>query len=260
MIGFNGGLIGKTNSTSIGPSVPGVWTADEQLRAKALSLWPGTGILANGLILHLDAGQSPSYPGSGTAWTDLSTSGNNGTLTNGPTFDSADGGSIVFDGTNDYVALPLITSAIANVTLQCWVYLGTTSAKGSFMGVGASSNGWSFGVGGNGNIDNVGNEIVAIFPGNRYIGTSTNYGTGWKFATFVLGTASLPSFYLGSTSIGSYSGSNPSTPTTEAAVGAKSSNSRFFGGKIAQAIAYNRALSATDIQFNFDATKARYGL
>ena len=259
MIGFNGGLIGKTRTTTLGPSVPGVWSANEQVRAKSATLWPGAGILANGLILHLDAGQSASYPGSGTGWTDLSTSGNNGTLTDGPTFDSANGGSIVFDGTNDYVVIPLITSAIANVTLQCWVYLATASAKGAFMGVGTGGNGWCFGVG-SGTIDNIGNEITALISGIRHISTSTNYGTGWKFVTFLLNASSVPSIYVGSTLIGSYSGGNPNTPTTETTVGAETSGSRFFGGNVAQAIAYNRALSATEIGTNFNTTKGRYGL
>jgi hypothetical protein len=43
-----------------------------------------------------------SYPGSGTTWGDLTQSGDNGTLTNGPTFTSANGGAIVFDGVDDY--------------------------------------------------------------------------------------------------------------------------------------------------------------
>jgi hypothetical protein len=47
-----------------------------------------------------------SYPGSGTAWNDLTPNKNNGTLINGPTFDSANNGSIVFDGINDYTSVP----------------------------------------------------------------------------------------------------------------------------------------------------------
>ncbi len=60
-------------------------------------------IVTDGLVLALDAANSKSYPGSGTAWNDISGNSNNGTLTNGPTFSSADGGSILFDGTNDYI-------------------------------------------------------------------------------------------------------------------------------------------------------------
>jgi hypothetical protein len=259
MIGFNGGLIGKLRATSAQPSVPGVWTTDEQLRAKALTLWPGAGIATSGLILYLDAGLSSSYPGTGTTWTDLSTSGNNGTLTNGPTFDSGDGGSILFDGTNDYVSLPLITAAITNVTLQCWVYLSSASKKGAFMGTGTSANGFCIGVG-SGNLDSNGNEIIGLFSGVRFIATSTNYGTGWKFVTLLLNENSVPSIYAGSTFIGSYSGFNPNAATTAATIGAEASNSRFFAGNVAQAIAYNRALSATEITANFDTTKGRYGL
>ncbi len=66
-------------------------------------MFTGPNIITNGLILELDAANRKSYPGSGTTWTDLSGNGNTGTLTNGPTFSSANGGSIVFDGVDDYV-------------------------------------------------------------------------------------------------------------------------------------------------------------
>ena len=63
----------------------------------------GPNVVEDGLVLALDAGNTKSYPGSGTTWTDLSGKDNNGTLTDGPTFNSANGGSIVFDGTNDQI-------------------------------------------------------------------------------------------------------------------------------------------------------------
>ena len=62
-------------------------------------------IITDGLVLYLDAANTKSYPGSGTTWRDLSKSQLNGTLTNGPTFNSSNGGSIVFDGVDDYVNL-----------------------------------------------------------------------------------------------------------------------------------------------------------
>ncbi|NCW12447.1 MAG: hypothetical protein EBV82_04635, partial [Chitinophagia bacterium] len=58
-----------------------------------------------GRILFLDAGNNRSYSGTGITWTDLSSTAITGSLTNGPTFSSANGGGIVFDGTNDYVNL-----------------------------------------------------------------------------------------------------------------------------------------------------------
>ena len=69
------------------------------------------GVVQSGLVLNLDAGVLSSYPGTGTAWTDLSGNGRNGTLTNGPTFNSANGGSLVFDGIDDFV------SSVSNLTL-----------------------------------------------------------------------------------------------------------------------------------------------
>ena len=65
-----------------------------------MAIFGGPNVIDNGLVLSLDAGNVKSYPGSGTIWYDKSGNNNNGTLTNGPTFS---GGSIVFDGVDDYV-------------------------------------------------------------------------------------------------------------------------------------------------------------
>ena len=59
-------------------------------------------LVTSGLILHLDSGNSSSYSGSGTTWTDLSGNNRNATLINGPQYSSVDGGKIVFDGIDDY--------------------------------------------------------------------------------------------------------------------------------------------------------------
>lgn len=65
----------------------------------------GPKIVTDGLALALDAADLNSYIGSGTTWKDLSGNRNNGLLVNGPSFSSANGGSIVFDGIDDYVVL-----------------------------------------------------------------------------------------------------------------------------------------------------------
>ena len=72
-------------------------------------------IVTDGLILSIDAANKKSYPGSGTTWTDLAGS-NDGTLTNGPTFDSGDGGSIVFDGADDYIEFSGLTLSSLNIS------------------------------------------------------------------------------------------------------------------------------------------------
>ena len=82
-------------------------------------------IVTDGLVLCLDAGDGKSYGGSGTTWTDRSVNSNNGTLTNGPTFDSSNGGSIVFDGSNDYTSFS--ATKTAECTFAVWAKSNETS-------------------------------------------------------------------------------------------------------------------------------------
>jgi hypothetical protein len=222
----------------------------------------GPSIVTQGLVLALDAADRNSYPGSGTTWTDLSGNGNTGTLTNGPTYSSANSGSLVFDGVDDY-ATGNITLGITNVSINCWVNISTTSKKGAFLKVGGGLTGYSIGVGNN-DMDNNGNEILGLFPGIRWIDTNTSYGTGWKYVTLILNASSVPSIYVDSILIGSYSGTNPTSPTSfyyiGRNVGDEVGGGRAFNGNIAQASIYNRALSAAEVSQNFNATRSRFGI
>ena len=62
-----------------------------------------SGLVTDGLILNLDSTNTSSYPGTGTVWSDLSGEGNHFDLVNSPTFSTDDGGTIITDGTNDYI-------------------------------------------------------------------------------------------------------------------------------------------------------------
>ena len=92
----------------------------------------GPNIVTDGLVFMADAANPSSYPGSGTAWNDLTATQNNGTLTNGPTFDSANGGNINFDGSNDIVEFGssnlLTGDNCQNITLSGWVKWTSTLA------------------------------------------------------------------------------------------------------------------------------------
>jgi hypothetical protein len=100
-------------------------------------------IVTNGLVLYVDAGNNNSYPESGTTWTDL-IGGNNGTLTNGPTYNSGNGGYIDLDGSNDLVNFG--NTGIEIRCMNCWFYIdaqvtSTTTRFGflSFDTTGVSS-------------------------------------------------------------------------------------------------------------------------
>lgn len=82
------------------------------------------------LVLNLDAGNPSSYSGSGTAWTSL-TGSNNATLQNGPTFDTANGGTLVFDGSNDYASCTSSSDfafGTGDFTLEMWIKHGTSGS------------------------------------------------------------------------------------------------------------------------------------
>jgi len=90
-------------------------------------------IITDGLVLYLDVANTKSYPGSGTAWFDISGNNRNFTLTNGPIFQNIGGGSFRFDGTDDYATLNIANDnpmkienfIYANHTYEVWFYLST---------------------------------------------------------------------------------------------------------------------------------------
>ena len=90
------------------------------------------GIVKDGLVLNLDAAKTDSYPKIGTAWNDISGNRNNSTLTNGPTFDSRNGGSIVLDGVNDY---GILNSTLDIGIVGSWsIWLNATTFGGVIIG------------------------------------------------------------------------------------------------------------------------------
>jgi hypothetical protein len=86
----------------------------------------GGNIITDGLVLYLDAANTKSFVSGNTIWNDLSRGGNNGTLTNGPTFNSGNGGSIVFDGVDDYIQTANINLTNTNaVSVDFWCKLNS---------------------------------------------------------------------------------------------------------------------------------------
>ena len=265
-----GGSIGKNNSPTASIAT-GMWTMDEVELAARASLWPQQ-IVTSGLVLLLDAGIPHSYPGSGTTWTDLSGVGNNGTLVNSPTYSSSNGGTLVFDGTNDYVTLPtnlLIHETGNPFTFSIWF---KTSSTGIILGQTNTSNPTSatgyvpaIYVGANGLLYTScfwGNSIA-----NQSVSSSSVNNGSWNNITVTFASSSHIS-YLNGVSYSTLSKTQTTYSSTYyyflgsgKVVGWTSPPaSPYFNGSIATTSYYNRALSATEITQNFNALRNRYGV
>ena len=83
----------------------------------------GPKVATDGVLFCLDAGNGKSYPGTGTTCQDLTYSNGTGSLINGPTFNTANGGGIVLDGTNDYIELANFADNLPIMTVSAWVNL-----------------------------------------------------------------------------------------------------------------------------------------
>ena len=215
-----------------------------------------SGIVSNNIVLDLNATNSSSYSGSGTTWTDLSSSSNNGTLTNGPTFDSGNGGSIVFDGTNDRVQFGSdIFDPNSNFTISVWLNLDAVT--GNYTIVSDYSDTGSFQLrykNGNGvqivdsNIVNVG-----IFSSSETLSAST-----WYNITVTRSTNTY-TYYLNGSSVSTLTSTNTFDRGPQTIGANYSFTSEWFDGKIAQVFAYSSVLSASEVLQNYNATKATYG-
>ena len=213
-------------------------------------------IVTSGLILNLDAGNSSSYPGSGTTWTDLSGSGNNGTLVNGPTYSSADGGSIVFDGTNDLVTTTLTSGT--SFTWCCWFKTDVLS-NGYRNIISIRTNNYMLML-----LDDNTNYLGFWSPDAFTTGSTLNTPqlstNTWYFVTFVREGNNVTSGYKaylngsfsGSANTGTWSSSDPII------IGGRTDTSQYLNGNISNVQIYNRALSASEVAQNYNALKDRF--
>ena len=228
----------------------------------------GPDIVENGLTLFLDASNIRSYPGSGTTWSDLSGNGNTGTLTNGPTFSAGNLGSIVFDGTNDYVTTTSWISPPTNTfTIRCWVKFSDNVNDRYLLSfgrdIGGSTGGLAlFAYGFNAISD------VLIFEFGSGIGRvssgivpSLNI---WYYLTVTADVTNVKFYLNGELKNTSSQGSGAITSSPTLSIGSFVNGSGtpgtyFHSGNIAQVSIYNRALSATEVLQNYNATKSRFG-
>jgi hypothetical protein len=233
----------------------------------------GVNIVTNGLVLYLDASNTKSYISGSTIWNDVSRSGNNGTLTNGPTFNSANGGSIVFDGVDDYVnqttynTNEIIPATSNNFSIDIWFRMTSNPTDTGFLVPGL------FGVGGGStntfqyiSFGPLPSRVLKLrwFDGTQNGKTSNtilNLNQWYNITCSVSSGVIL--FYINSVVESSYTGNNLTNRTNVTVPPLYQLGDSYYGkftGNISNVKIYNRALSASEVLQNYNATKSRFGL
>jgi len=206
-------------------------------------------IVTDGLVFAVDAANYESYPGSGTTWTDLAGT-NNGTLTNGPTFDLGNGGSIVFDGADDYVLVTGdITNLINNYSVDIWWDCNDGEPRLYYS---RSSGGITISSRGTG-----GFKVTKFGVVDIYIGTCPT-DTNIHNVVVTYSSTDGVKVYLD----GSLNGSNANTTDQNSYSNIKIGTGQdgAHDGNIYATKIYNKTLSSTEITQNYNALKGRFGL
>ena len=223
----------------------------------------GPNIVTNGLVLYLDAGNSKSYPTTGTTWYDRSGNGRNGTLTNGPTYSTDGGGSIVFDGVDDFCPTQsfALSSQTNCLTFNFWVKMGGSTSQNQFF---LNKDGYGFPhitIGRINNSDSL-RFNFEFGPGvfnNFFTGTSNIWVNVQIVVTYGNGAAKAykNGVYFGV--MNGQSSENFPYTNTKLNIGGLGYGG-FVNGNMSVVQIYDRELSPYEVQQNYNATKSRFGL
>ena len=222
----------------------------------------GPNVVTNGLLAWLDAGNIKSYVSGSTAWTDLSRNASNGTLINGPIFNTANGGNIIFDGTNDYCDIPIPTINSYNTVTICGFIKPLSLSFGMFLGftdydVFAYSNSLGY--------NNAQGNVIGISSATV---TSLGLLGNWRHYAFVMnktGLLSTNKIYINAVSQGTLTpqlASDGNIPgfTTNLSLCTWNAGGYYGNIQYGNLQVYNRELTAAEITQNYNATKTRFGL
>jgi len=237
------------------------------------------GVVTNGLVLYLDAGFTPSYPTTGTTWYDLSGNSINGTLTNGPSFNSSNGGNISTDGTNDYIDLgtpSALQMGTGNFTINVWVKIASPQpveiSGANFHPIIDSKNAGAaeagYGIVWNAQYDKFlwstgnGSSASEIFSTNSW----TALKNTWANVVMIRqnGSTNNGCFYINSVyeSLASTASVLNVNTTTNTLLGNTADLYGQYWAKMTYGVVqvYNRALTAAEVLQNYNAQKSRFGL
>ena len=249
----------------------------------------GDNVVTDNMVVYLDAGNNSSYSGSGALWYDISGNSNNFSLANGPTYSSSDGGAIVFDGTNDFAVSATNASWFAfgtsnDYSYGVWAKMDSTGDTESLLSCGTSDGGLtqnSFQLdfeGTNTRIRHLfrdgSNNQKVFLPGNADDAVAL-VGTDWFYVMVVndrsenelkiyvnstlLTTGDSSIIYGTATNVHNFA--NNTDTTGEFKIGVNRGSNAFIDGRVAQVHIYKgKALTASEVLQNYNASKSRYGL
>lgn len=216
-------------------------------------------MVTDGLIFYVDAANFRSYPGTGTSWYDLSNNRNIGTLTNGPTYSNANKGNIIFDGTDDWVDfLPknIYNIGTGNFSVFCWMKCNSKSDFGTIFALDNEATG----------------QGIMLYTGagtgilRTWVGMSVRNGSidicnnAWNFIG-ICRNSGIVTHYINGISDGSYNAASSILADQNLRLGRFNGSSGYkFNGNLSNVVMYNKALSATEVLQNYNATKGRYRL
>jgi hypothetical protein len=225
-------------------------------------MYTGPNIVTDGLVLYLDAANTKSYTSGSTIVRSL-TGTITGSLVNGVGFSTGSNGSWVFDGSDDYMNFGNILNSVTELTVNFWIQNPNNNVivtKG-YQKWEIRFNATEFG------------GYVGINNGTSYwsgIADSynVNHGTDltkWNNFTYVLDYLNdTIKFYANSSFKGSINVPNmfsTHSPAYDLNIGRRTEGgSAYLSGSLSNIQIYNRALSATEIQQNYNATKSRFNL
>jgi len=225
-------------------------------------------IVTDGLVLCLDAANAKSYVSGSTSWNDISRGENNGTLTNGPTFNGANNGNISFNGVNQWVDFQNNSNLhflnLSPYTLSIWANI-TSATSGIFHGLinreyGAPRNGY--------NLWFYQDPTVVAIASERWAGAGQQVTfvllpysqcfNVWNQFTVTFDGTTLR-FYLN----GLFAHSAPASgniTNTSGVLQIARRQTDFANCKISNVSIYNKTLTPTEILQNYNTTKTRFGL
>jgi hypothetical protein len=221
-----------------------------------MGVYGGPEIVNDSLVYLVDAGNPQSYAGSGAAWNDLSLTKSVTTLFNTPSFSASTKGSIIFNGTTNY--------ALGNVTVTAKTVIVYANAS-------TFSDGLLYAPAANGN-DNwlrlTTDRKISVFATettdiNNFSITSTQTVSPnvWFQAACTIDTYTASVYVNGNFSTSSTKAFIIGPWTSRPYIGRRATSAQFtFSGAVAMVQVYDRVLSATEIEQNFDAHRSRFGI